>query len=115
MKRRDGTKFQPTTEAQIAYIREHWHNRTSLEIAAALGMRPGTVKSWASKLGLRKPQAKLTEIRRHVRVPKSIRAMLNPIVVPRPEHANRLVGELRPIVRADFDRAVVRFDARAGR
>ena len=49
MKRSDGTTFQQTTPAQIAYIAEQWATKTCVEIAEALGMRKGTVKQHASR------------------------------------------------------------------
>ena len=63
MKRADGTKLQPTTPAQLAFIRERWATMTSVEIGAALNMRPGTVKAIASKLRLYKHPAVISRAR----------------------------------------------------
>ena len=68
MKRTDGTKRNPNATAeQVAYIRVHYATQTSVEIAATLGMRAGTVKQWASRLSLRKNSKRLTEIRKAAR------------------------------------------------
>lgn len=67
MKRADGTKFQRTTPAQVDYIRAHWLTQTCIEIAAVLGMQPGTVRQQAKSLGLRKHVDKLSVIRKAAR------------------------------------------------